>query len=300
MADTGNPQAGQSASSTSSQAAYQRELPAIEAVRETRILNLDIMSAILLLLAKLTGILALRDVLKSTLNDFDEQAFDRLPDLIRAAQHANGLYLQTTKAPGPLQALVDHGERERDLLYADAVALAKRGYLNIDSLREVKRTTGHRILIVDLQILHATFDQKLAELAGRTSVTREELDVVQGLIDTLSEAVGSKEHSQAAQARATVIRAKAFTLLMDTYDEIRAGITYIRRKHRDADEIAPSAFITRPNSNAKRPSEDDEAPASTGVHAVVDAGSASPATSTQDLSATLAQGGPMKRSGGQE
>lgn len=298
MADTIHSGAEQSASSVSSQAAYQRELAAIEAVQETRTLNLDMMSAILLLLAKLPGITGLRAALKATLNDFDEKAFDRLPDLVRAAQHAHGLYLQATKAPGPLQSLVDHGERERELLYADAVALAKRGYLNMDSLREVKRTTGHRILIVDLQILHATFDQKLAELAGRTSVTREELNVVQSLIDTLSDAVGTKEHSQAAQTRATIIRTKAFTLLLDTYDEVRAGITYVRRKQRDADEFAPSAYITRPNSNAKRPSDEDEAPASTGVHPVVE-GEALTTSSTADLSASLAQGGPMKRSGGE-
>ena len=45
MADTENPEADFSASSASSHASYQRELPAIEAVQEVRTLNLDRLSA---------------------------------------------------------------------------------------------------------------------------------------------------------------------------------------------------------------------------------------------------------------
>jgi hypothetical protein len=266
------------------------------AVEETRTINLDMMSGILLLLGKMPGILAFRDEIKAKLVDFDITHLDMLPDATRAAQHAHGLYLQATKAPGPFQNLVDEAESMRDVLYADGVALGKRGFINIDSLREVKRTTGHRTLILDLQILHATFDQRLGELTGRTSVTRGELDRVQALIDTLSEAVGTKENSEAAQEQATIVRAKAFALLMDYYDEVRAGIAWLRRKHGDADKIAPSLYVTRPNS--RRPNEEPGDAASTGVHPVVAAAAPAPdGPSTTDLSASVAQSAPFRRSG---
>jgi hypothetical protein len=110
--------------------------------------------------------LQLREQLQK-LPDFDPNLLDELDDMARALQHAHGLYLQATKSPQALQSLLDRATALRDLLLAEAVVQAKRGIVNPDAFREVKKTGGHRGLVVDLQILVATFNEKLSEIAGK-------------------------------------------------------------------------------------------------------------------------------------
>jgi hypothetical protein len=269
------------------------------AVQGERTINVDVLSVVLMVLAKLPGIYALRDVLRSTLNDFNAEGLEDLDDLTRALLHSHGLYLQATKSPAPLQSLVARCEPLRDVLWSEAQTQIKRGNINPDSLREVKRSTGHRILLTDLQILHATFTEVMPKLSGKTSITQQELDEVALLIDTLAGALGTREYSQAAQHQATVIRAKAFTLLASIYDDIRAGVHYVRRKEGDGEEIGPSLYANRVNGG-KKPAE-EEAP-TTGVHPVVppapgQSAPSQPAPSlTQELNNSVAQNGPIRRS----
>jgi hypothetical protein len=285
--------ATQAASSASSPAAYQRLLPRVMATQEVRVMNVDVLSVVLMVMGKLPRLQTLREAMRTTCTDFNEADFDELDDVNQALLHAHGLYLKATKSPAPLQSLVQRAEPLRDVMYADAITQVKRGNIPLDALREVKRTTGHRILLTDLQILHAVYRETLPALQGKTTVTFEELDEVVLLIDTLAHALGLREHTEVEQAEATVIRAKAFALLVALWDEVRAAVLYVRRHHGDADDYAPSAYSNR--TAAKRPAE--EAPSETGVHAVVPADTAtSAATSpTADLNAALAQNGPFKR-----
>lgn len=302
MADTTQSAVPEAVSSELSPAAYQRLLPRIMAVQEERPINVDVLSVVLMILAKLPGIHALRDELRSTLKDFDEAAFEDLDDVTRALLHSHGLYLQATKAPASLQSLVARCESLRDLFWAEAQTQIKRGNINPDSLREVKRSTGHRILLTDLQILRTTLSEVLPKLGGKTSIAQAELDEVVLLIDTLAGALGNRDYTQAAQHQATVVRAKAFQLLASIYDHVRAGVLYVRRAHGDGDEIAPSLYANRVTS-AKRPAE-EEAP-TTGIHPVVQPAPGEPVPSqpapslTEELKNSVAQSGPIKRSGGQ-
>jgi hypothetical protein len=264
-------------------------------IKGERPINVDVMYVVTLILGTQARILALRDELVR-LPDFDAQALDDLDDMARALQHAHGLYLQATKSPQALQSLLDRATSVRDVLLADAVALAKRGIFNPDSFREVKRNSGHRALVVDLQILVATFREKLAEIAGRSSVNAAELDNAVVLIDTLTEAIGTKEHSPAMREESIQIRAKAFELVVQTYDEVRNGVMYVRRRVGDADSIAPSLYSNRVSGTRSAPSSSDEN-ATTGVHPVAQPAAPDVSPPSADLSATLAQNGPFKRSG---
>ena len=242
----------------SSPAAYQRLLPKIlEVEGALPHINVDVMVVVTSIIGRMQGIEAMADVLSSKLKDFDPQLIAELDDYTRALQHAHGLYIQATKAPAALQELIDRGTHLRDMLHADAIALAKRGLLNPDAFKDVKRSNGHRPLIVDLQVLVATFRERWDSVKDRTAVRPEELDSTVALIDTLTEAVGLKEYSPAAQVQATMIRQKAFTLVTRTYEKIRDGLVYARREEGDADDIAPSLYVGRSNGN-KRP--DDQTP----------------------------------------
>jgi hypothetical protein len=140
----------------------------------------------------------------------------------------------------------------------------------------------------------------LHRLALVKPTVQAELDEVVLLIDTLAGALGNREYTQAAQHQATVIRAKAFELLVSLYEDVRAGVLYVRRKHGDADEIAPSPYANRALAS-KRPAEEEDP--TTGVHPVVQPAPSEPASGpaapslTEALNNSLAQSGPIKRSG---
>lgn len=295
MADATNSSA-QLLGDESSPASYARLLPKIMAVEGTIHINVEVMYVVTLVLGHLKQIEALRDALSATLKDFDRNALDELDDCARALQHAHGLYLQATKSPVALQGLVDNATQLRDVLLTDATALAKRGLLNADSFREVKRNNGHRALIVDLQVLVATFRERWTEIVGRTAVQAEELDRAIVLVDTLTQAVGSKEHSPVAQAEATAIREKAFLLLVRTYNEIREGVLYVRRKHGDGELIAPSLYTGR-GAGAKRGREQPDADESDGLNVATSAATEAqvPQSPAASLTANLSANGPFKR-----
>src|SRR5688572_7469907 len=107
-------------SSDLSPAAYQRLLPRIMAVEEERVVNVDLLSVVLMLMAKWPGIAEQREPLRTTLNDFDAASFDIAHDVVRAVLHAHGLYLQATKSPAPLHGLVARCEPLRDLFWSEA------------------------------------------------------------------------------------------------------------------------------------------------------------------------------------
>jgi hypothetical protein len=285
-------------------AAYERNLPRILAVEGSTHINVDVMYVALLVRAQLKAIEGVREQLRETLKDFKTSDIDDLEGLARALQHAHGLYLQATKAPAALQSLVDRGTELRDLLHGEAITLARRGLINADSYREVKRSTGYRALILDLQILVQTLRERWPELKERTGVKEAELDTADALIDTLTDAVITKDYSPAAQAQATRVREKAFLLLARTWGEVRDGVLYVRRAEGDADTIAPSIYGNR--SNGKRteaqPEGGQDGVESEGTQAAAakDGKGASASTPPVDnLNAELAASGQFKRAVGE-
>jgi hypothetical protein len=218
-------------------------------------INLDTMVVVTSIIGRMTQLEAMKPVLESKLKDFDITLVDKLDDYTRALQHAHGLYIQATKSPSALQSLIEQATKQREVLHNDAIALATRGLLNSDSFKEVRKNNGHRALILDLQVLVATFRERWESVKDRTAVRPEELEAAVALVDTLTEAVGIKDASPAVQEQATIIRNKAFALVLRTYDEVRAAIGYARRAEGDADLIAPSLYVGRGNGSSAKPTE---------------------------------------------
>lgn len=293
MADANSTAFAPLSSIESSPAAYEKLLPAIMAYEEARIVNVDVMFVVTLILGSLSQLETQREAL-ARLDGFDIALLDQIDDMARALQHAHGLYLQATKSALPLQALIDRASALRDVLYADATALATRGVINADSFREVKRNNGHRALVVDLQILVQTLREKLPQITGKSHVTAQELDETVLLIDTLTQAIGTKEHSPQVREQTITIRAKALRMVTDAWDEIQAAVAWVRRRERDAEKFAPSFYSNRGSS--KPAAQEPDANATTGVHPVVTEPSATPVNPTTDFNAALSQT-QFKRSG---
>lgn len=274
--------------SESSPAAYAQLLPTIMAQDDERVVNVDVMFVVTLILGSLPTVRTLQPQL-ARLPDFDITLLDRIDDMVRALQHSHGLYLQATKSPVALQALIDRATDLREVFHADAIALAKRGVLNPDSFREVKRNNGHRALVVDLQILVQTLREKLPAIQGKSHVTAQELDEAVLLVDTLTQAIGTKEHSPQVREQTVTIRAKALRMVTNAWDEIRSATAWVRRREGDAERFAPSIYSNRASS--KPAAEEADPNAATGVHPVASAepGATPDANPTTNLSAELAQ-----------
>jgi hypothetical protein len=72
-------------------------------------------------------------------------------------------------------------------------------------------------------------------------------------------AIGEKEQAPAVVADASARRARAFTLFVRAYDQVRRAVTYLRWEDDDADLIAPSLY--RGRGAAKPKADGDVAPA---------------------------------------
>jgi hypothetical protein len=144
------------------------------------------------------------------------------------------------------------------LLLSDATALAKRGVLDAQKLRELKGGPGYKNIAFDLLTLVAMFRDKWSVLEGKTLIQPKELKDAQMLADRLISAVGEREQTP-AQAIEAERRQRAFSLFVKAYDQARRAISYLRWEQGDVDSIAPSLYSGR--GNVKRRAEVIEAPA---------------------------------------
>lgn len=282
----------------SSPASYERNLAAIMAFEGPLThINLDTMVVVTSIIGRMAQLEAMKPVLESKLKDFEGSVIDTLDDYTRALQHAHGLYIQATKSPTALQSLLDQATKQREILHNDAVALATRGLLNPDSFKQVRTNNGHRALILDLQVLVATFRERWESVKDRTAVRPEELEAAVALIDTLTEAVGIKDASPAVQEQATTIRNKAFALVLRTYDEVRAAVGYARRAEGDADSIAPSLYVGRSNGSSAKPTDKPASEAKPDGEGAANPTNTTAQPSPVGLTASLNASGAFKRPG---
>jgi hypothetical protein len=170
---------------------------------------------------------------------------DKLELYALALLQANADYLATSAPPQHLQQLVDRGTVVRQTLLSDVMPFVNRGIIKGDQLDSLKGPVGHVNLASDLFVLVSAFRSSWDKIAGKTSVTADELADAQLLAENLTKDIGEKKFSPAVIASAALERQQAFTLLTRAYDQVRRAITYLRWDEDDIDTIAPSLFAGR-------------------------------------------------------
>ena len=73
----------------------------------------------------------------------------------------------------------------------------------------------------------------------------EELEAADALAGQVLTGIASRTGTSTEVADAADIRRRAFTLLLDTYNDARRAVAYLRYKEGDADSIAPSLYAGR-------------------------------------------------------
>ena len=235
-------------------AAFAQLLPVIRALPEADFapVNLDAMTIVYAVEGVLTKIAPYRPTIVDELPKFDIQYFDLLEPYALALGHAHTVYSNAMKPSPALQALAEKATPMREILVAEATLLIKRGLLPANSLDNLQGPNGYKNVAADLFLVADKLRANFDAISQRTSLTLAELDDAENLADQINHEIGLKQQTPEVQAQAARDRQAAYTLVVKAYEQVRAALAYVRREQGDADEILPSLYAGRNNSNIKK------------------------------------------------
>ena len=202
----------------------------------------------------------------AALPGYNIQQFEAIERFAGTLVQADAYHSIATSPPDDLVEVQAEGAELREVMYVDAQVQVRRGLINGDSLGELNGPVGYKNLGADLQSLSTIYFTNWDKLAGTTSVKQEEIQRAQQISFYLFRAAGRKEQSPAVVAETADMRARAFTLLTDAYDNARRAIIYLRWHEGDADIICPSLFAGRSNGRGKAADASGNKPATPGAN----------------------------------
>ena len=190
------------------------------------------------------------------LPEFPADRLGKFPDYVLALFIAQSCYALATTPVEELPALLDEATARCDVMIAEGKTLIVRGLFNSDALDDLTGTHGYKSVAFDLSGLAQLFKAAWPSIQGKTGLQQSEIDQADQLALKLAAAVAHRENAQSI-AEATDIRQRMFTLFSASYDQIRRGVSYLRWSEGDVDEIVPSLYAGRQNSNAVKKATSD-------------------------------------------
>jgi hypothetical protein len=212
--------------------------------------NIDIPTAVALVVGKLAAIRRLRADIVEELPHFDVSSLDNLETYTLATAHAHALCLAASTPPEALAALTASGTTLRDTLCSDALALANRDLIDGAHLDDFRAAAGYKNLAFALLGLAALFRQSWDSIAGKTAVAASELDQAELIGEGLVNAVGARERARLLLAAVAERRQRVFTLFARAYHQVRRAVGYLSDNDTERDHIAPSLYGGRKRRSA--------------------------------------------------
>jgi hypothetical protein len=224
--------------------AFQRLEPEIYAVPDAELLeiHLDVPVAVATVLKAWPQIELLGPELKR-LPQLNTERFPKLRAYALALGHVHAVYRAATGPWEDVCELTEELSRQREILHADALALAKRVILDEATVNLLSSGLGYQNLAFDVARLVNLYCEHWSSVVGRTGVKPGELDAARRLAQQLVAQLGTCS-SRVPQGTAKT-RQRAFTLFMQAYDGVRRGVSFLRWQLGDSDSIAPSLFAAR-------------------------------------------------------
>lgn len=233
-------------------AIYDRMHPAIERVPEAalRPVNADPYQVVARALRAVPNLRDLRPRMERELPLVDFAKIDSIEDLAHALLYIHQRVEGGTHVAPIVRAQLAPARKLRNRLLRDAEALAEREVFDASAVAKIERGVGYRNVAEALSDLASMFRAGLELIAGRCSVTLDELDRAEryALLFFDSQLEGQRPATQRE-------RQQALTLLVEAYGEARRAVTYLRWNEGDAARLVPALF-TR---TSRRPSADDDA-----------------------------------------
>src|SRR5689334_14176880 len=149
-------------------AGFQRVEAELSQVEERDIVavNLDVPGAVAMVLGSLPEIRALRPEL-AELKGFDLARFDKLRDYTLAVGHAHAMFRAASGPNDTLTELAEEVAELRDVLQADATALAKRRILGEQQVIQLRGGSGYKGIAFEVVGLVGLFRKHWEEIQGR-------------------------------------------------------------------------------------------------------------------------------------
>jgi hypothetical protein len=220
-------------------------------------INLDIQGAVITAAGVIPEVNALRAEMEE-LPGFDIERFDKLPQYAMATGYAHSRLMMSARPTDRLPAMYEEGDKARDLLSSDAVALAKRGLIPLEAVAYIGSLRGYKNMSGDLRNLVTLFRTNWDQIEGKCATTKAEVDRAAELASALVQAFGLREQGPAELNELADMRARAYTLFLLTYNEARSAVSYLRREEGDVDSIIPSLFSSRTRRGKKVETEETE------------------------------------------
>lgn len=242
--------------------AYLRWLPVAEAIPESEVLtqfNVNVPSLVTMVRGSQKLIQPLKARCIKALPEEDPAVFDVHESQVLALAYGQGLHLSATKPTQPIQELSANAVHHIDILSSGVQFAIKRRLLPGTILSELVGTQGYKNQATDVVTLVAIYRDHEKLLAGRTGVTKEDVDEAEACAYQLFGAIGEREQQPATAAATTRIRLRLLTLFMRTHDALRRIVTHLRWNEGDADKFLPSAHAGRKRGKSDlAPDEEDE------------------------------------------
>lgn len=208
-------------------------------------LNLDVPSAVATVLGALPEILAFRTDLEKHIPTFDLKHVDQLHTYALALSHAFAQNKSATPNGDNLAELNVEGSTLRDNLLADLTTLARRGRVNPAAFKSCKGYVGYKNVATELQVLTTVARANWSQIEGKCGISPEELERGEKVATHMLRLVGLREQATEIASAATDQRDRAFKLFIDSYDQVRRALQYLRWDEDDVEDIAPSLYAGR-------------------------------------------------------
>lgn len=224
---------------------YEKVLPEILALEGPFLhVNLEIVGAMTRVLGVLPGIREFRGAL-AAMPGFDVGLLDRLEDYARAAACAHLRHTSNQPPVDQFRVVLERVVVVRERFLADVTALVQHGLLPEGVLRDLRGAKGYKNIVADLFILGDVLSRNWSAIEGKCATTLADLETARGLVAALSTLIGQREQTTNALAESADLRARAFTLFVRGYEEVRRALVFLRWWEKDASKIAPSLYANR-------------------------------------------------------
>jgi hypothetical protein len=154
-----------------------------------------------------------------------------------------------------LAVLLTEATPMREIMLSSAEALAVAGYVAIERVAAIRRGHGHADTAADLQALGRLYRELWDHVHDKVPVTLEMVERSITLSAELQAALGIREIDEEdpliEPAGPEYVRAQAFVLFTQAYEECRRGVAYLRWHEDDVVAIVPSLYRRRGRTGAR-------------------------------------------------
>jgi hypothetical protein len=188
---------------------------------------------------------------------FDVGHLDRLPLYASALEYAHAAIVSRAAPARSLPELSNEAYPLRTLLLGHGDMLALKGRFPADVLARVRRGTGYRDLIEDLNALVVLYGERPEALSAGGPVGPEDLERARALARRMSDALSADDEVAASQRELLRERHKVAHLLVTATRQLRRVMAFIRFDEGDADALVPRLHVTAKPRRKAAPSADN-------------------------------------------